>query len=103
MMVSTNTLIPSTRPVLAHAPWVSLPNCTPSSVAPLPRESQPKDRRSIDADASTRFGASLFGYDLGVISYVTVAPDFLRVTGLEEQTTQNENYLGFIVSSMLLG
>ncbi|OCF40858.1 glucose transporter [Kwoniella heveanensis CBS 569] len=49
------------------------------------------------------FGAALFGYDLGVISYVTVAPNFLSVTGLEEPTTQNENYLGFIVSSMLLG
>ncbi|WVF69435.1 hypothetical protein IAT40_004212 [Kwoniella sp. CBS 6097] len=49
------------------------------------------------------FGAALFGYDLGVISYVTVAPNFLSVTGLEEPTTQNSNYLGFIVSSMLLG
>nr|XP_018267441.1 glucose transporter [Kwoniella dejecticola CBS 10117]OBR89599.1 glucose transporter [Kwoniella dejecticola CBS 10117] len=43
-------------------------------------------------------GATLYGYDLGVISYVIVAPDFLRVTD-----NPNDNYMGFIVSSMLLG
>ncbi|KAK8850309.1 hypothetical protein IAR55_004226 [Kwoniella newhampshirensis] len=43
-------------------------------------------------------GASLFGYDLGVISYVLVAPDFLATI-----KTNDSNYIGFIVSSMLLG
>ncbi|WWC66114.1 uncharacterized protein I206_100014 [Kwoniella pini CBS 10737] len=43
-------------------------------------------------------GATLYGYDLGVISYVLVAPDFVRVID-----TTDDNYIGFIVSSMLLG
>ena len=43
-------------------------------------------------------GAGLFGYDLGVIAYVIVAPDFLRTTD-----NPDENYMGFIVSSLLLG
>lgn len=43
-------------------------------------------------------GAALFGYDLGVIAYVIVAPDFLRTTN-----NPDENYMGFIVSSLLLG
>ena len=45
----------------------------------------------------------MFGYDLGVIAYVIEAPDFLRVTGLEAKTKENENYIAFIVSIMLLG
>lgn len=40
----------------------------------------------------------LYGYDLGVISYVLVAPDFLKT-----MDTTDENYIGFITSSMLLG
>jgi hypothetical protein len=49
-------------------------------------------------------GAAIFGYDLGVIAYVTASKDFLSTTGLADQTlTQNVNYLGFIVSSLLLG
>ncbi|OWZ49870.1 glucose transporter [Cryptococcus neoformans 125.91] len=43
-------------------------------------------------------GAMLYGYDLGVISYVLVAPDFLKT-----MDTTDENYIGFITSSMLLG
>ncbi|WWC86547.1 uncharacterized protein L201_001424 [Kwoniella dendrophila CBS 6074] len=43
-------------------------------------------------------GATLYGYDLGVISYVLVAPDFVKTIN-----TDDENYIGFIVSSMLLG
>ncbi|SPO47847.1 uncharacterized protein PSANT_05535 [Moesziomyces antarcticus] len=43
-------------------------------------------------------GSILFGYDLGVIAGVIVAPDFLRVT-----KDPNPDYIGFIVSSMLLG
>ncbi|ODN86318.1 glucose transporter [Cryptococcus wingfieldii CBS 7118] len=43
-------------------------------------------------------GAMLYGYDLGVISYVLVAPDFLKTID-----TTDENYIGFITSSMLLG
>jgi len=48
-------------------------------------------------------GAALFGYDLGVIAYVIEAPDFLRVVGMATDATYNENYMGFIVSSLLLG
>jgi hypothetical protein len=48
-------------------------------------------------------GAAVFGYDLAVIAYVLAAPDFLRVTGLEGTDTTSQNYLGFIVSVMLLG
>ena len=43
-------------------------------------------------------GAALFGYDLGVIAYVIVAPDFLEVTG-----NPSTSYMSFIVSSLLLG
>lgn len=43
-------------------------------------------------------GAGLFGYDLGVIAYVIVAPDFLETIG-----NPSTSYIGFIVSSMLLG
>lgn len=43
-------------------------------------------------------GAGLFGYDLGVIAYVIVAPDFLRVTN-----NPDPNYMAFIVASLLLG
>jgi len=48
-------------------------------------------------------GAAIFGYDLGVIAYVTASTNFLQTTGLTVATTQNLNYLGFIVSSLLLG
>ncbi|WVR04202.1 hypothetical protein IAU60_001202 [Kwoniella sp. DSM 27419] len=43
-------------------------------------------------------GAMLFGYDLGVIAYVLDAPDFNATI-----ETKDPNYIGFIVSSMLLG
>ncbi|PWN27522.1 MFS general substrate transporter, partial [Jaminaea rosea] len=43
-------------------------------------------------------GSFLFGYDLGVIAGVLVAPDFLATTG-----NPDANYTGFIASSMLLG
>ncbi|WVF70918.1 hypothetical protein IAT40_005713 [Kwoniella sp. CBS 6097] len=43
-------------------------------------------------------GAMLYGYDLGVISYVLEAPDFNKTMG-----TDDPDYIGFIVSSMLLG
>ncbi|KAJ1043077.1 hypothetical protein NDA14_006275 [Ustilago hordei] len=43
-------------------------------------------------------GSILFGYDLGVIAGVIVSPDFLRVTN-----NPSADYIGFIVSSMLLG
>jgi hypothetical protein len=43
-------------------------------------------------------GAAIFGYDLGVIAYVLVAPDFIATIN-----TTNDNYVGFIVSSLLLG
>jgi hypothetical protein len=39
------------------------------------------------------------GYDLAVISAIIIAPDFLNVTGVADEP----NFLGFIVSSMLLG
>jgi len=45
-----------------------------------------------------RLGATLFGYDLGVIAYVLDAPDFKRTI-----KTTDPNYIGFITSSMLLG
>jgi hypothetical protein len=48
-------------------------------------------------------GAALFGYDLGVIAYVIEAPDFLRTVGMGTDDTYNDNYMGFIVSSLLLG
>jgi hypothetical protein len=47
-------------------------------------------------------GAAVFGYDLGVIAYALEAPDFLQVTGLTSSKA-DQNYIGFIVSSMLLG
>lgn len=50
---------------------------------------------------TSSMGAALFGYDLGVIAYVIEAPDFLRTVGME--TEVDENYMGFIVSSLLLG
>ena len=43
-------------------------------------------------------GSILFGYDLGVISGVLPASNFLEVAG-----NPNEDYLGFITSSLLLG
>nr|XP_018263395.1 glucose transporter [Kwoniella dejecticola CBS 10117]OBR85553.1 glucose transporter [Kwoniella dejecticola CBS 10117] len=43
-------------------------------------------------------GAALFGYDLGVIAYVLEAQDFNNTI-----KTDNSNYIGFIVSAMLLG
>ncbi|EPQ25763.1 uncharacterized protein PFL1_06630 [Pseudozyma flocculosa PF-1] len=43
-------------------------------------------------------GSMLFGYDLGVIAGVLVAPDFLKTTN-----NPDSDYLGFITSSMLLG
>jgi hypothetical protein len=46
-------------------------------------------------------GAALFGYDLGVIAYVIEAPDFLRTVGMA--TKVDDDYMGFIVSSLLLG
>jgi len=48
-------------------------------------------------------GAALFGYDLGVIAYVIEAPDFLRTVDMATKETYNDNYMGFIVSSLLLG
>ncbi|WVQ96917.1 hypothetical protein IAU59_004025 [Kwoniella sp. CBS 9459] len=48
-------------------------------------------------------GAMPLGYDLGVISYTIVTDDFLRVIGMDTPETYNDNYIGFIVSSMLLG
>ncbi|KAK6908079.1 hypothetical protein I203_102080 [Kwoniella mangroviensis CBS 8507] len=44
-------------------------------------------------------GASIFGYDLSVISSVFTAPDFIELTDI----ASNPTYQGFIVSSMLLG
>lgn len=52
---------------------------------------------------TTSLGASIFGYDLGVIAYVIEAPDFLEHTNLQGDSKFVQNYLGFIVSSMLLG
>jgi len=48
-------------------------------------------------------GAALFGYDLGVIAYVLEAPDFLSTIGMATDDTYDTNYIGFIVSSLLLG
>jgi hypothetical protein len=48
-------------------------------------------------------GAALFGYDLGVIAYVLEAPDFLKTVGMATKETYDDNYIGFIVSSLLLG
>jgi hypothetical protein len=48
-------------------------------------------------------GAALFGYDLGVIAYVIAAPDFLRTVDMATDLTYNADYMGFIVSSLLLG
>lgn len=45
----------------------------------------------------------LFGYDLGVIANVIIAPDFLRITKLEGGKPSDSDYIGFIVSSFLLG
>lgn len=47
---------------------------------------------------SLTYLSNLILTDLGVIAGVIVAPDFLRVT-----KNPDSNYLGFIVSSMLLG
>lgn len=44
------------------------------------------------------FGAFLYGYDLGVIAGVLIAPNFLVVTG-----NPDDNYIGFFASSLLLG
>jgi len=48
-------------------------------------------------------GAALFGYDLGVIAYVIEAPDFLSTVDLNPEEPNDANYMGFIVSSLLLG
>jgi hypothetical protein len=51
-------------------------------------------------------GAALFGYDLAVISYVLIAKDFLQTVGMGTgigSPGYNENFIGFIVSSLLLG
>lgn len=48
-------------------------------------------------------GAALFGYDLGVIAYVLEAPDFLSTIDMSTPETYNTNYIGFIVSALLLG
>ena len=51
-------------------------------------------------------GAALFGYDLAVISYVLPATNFLSTVGMGTGPTSpeyNESYIGFIVSSLLLG
>jgi hypothetical protein len=45
----------------------------------------------------------LFGYDLGVIANVIIAPDFLRITKLDGGKPSDADYVGFIVSSFLLG
>lgn len=53
-----------------------------------------------------RNGAALFGYDLAVISYVLPATNFLSTVGMGTGPTSpeyNESYIGFIVSSLLLG
>lgn len=60
-------------------------------------------RRANEYHSFCRLGASLLGYDLGVISYVIVAKNFLSTIGMETEQTYNDNYIGFIVSSMLLG
>lgn len=44
------------------------------------------------------FGSFLYGYDLGVIAGVLIAPNFLDVTNHPDET-----YLGFITSLLLLG
>jgi hypothetical protein len=43
------------------------------------------------------------GYDLGVIANVIISPDFLRVTKLDGSKDSDADYIGFIVSSFLLG
>lgn len=48
-------------------------------------------------------GSILFGYDLGVIANVIIAPDFLRITKLDGDKPSDADYIGFIVSSFLLG
>ena len=48
-------------------------------------------------------GAALFGYDLGVIAYVIEAPDFLATVDLDPLDDNDSLYMGFIVSSLLLG
>ncbi|KAJ9092373.1 hypothetical protein QFC21_006875 [Naganishia friedmannii] len=45
----------------------------------------------------------LFGYDLGVIANVIISPDFLKVTKLDSTKASDADYIGFIVSSFLLG
>jgi len=59
-------------------------------------------------DSNFRLGASVFGYDLAVISYVLAAPDFEKTTITKllpngEINPTYDNYTGFIVSSLLLG
>lgn len=87
-------------------PCRSHPNPTLCCVAPLPREQArgAPPPSPLPADATpTRLGSALYGYDLGVIASVLVAPDFLRTTGLTGTDTTTQNYIGFITSSMLLG
>jgi hypothetical protein len=60
------------------------------------------DKR-IKAELIHSMGAALFGYDLGVIAYVLEAPDFLATIGMSTKETYDTNYIGFIVSSLLLG
>lgn len=59
-------------------------------------------------DSNSRLGASVFGYDLAVISYVLAAPDFEKTTISKllangDINPKYDNYTGFIVSSLLLG
>lgn len=56
-----------------------------------------KAGKSVITD-KCRSGAGLFGYDLGVIAYVLAAPDFIKTIN-----TTNDNYIGFITSSLTLG
>jgi hypothetical protein len=66
-------------------------------------------RRELRGPAISKYadpcsmGAALFGYDLGVIAYVIEAPDFLATVDLDPEEPNDANYMGFIVSSLLLG
>lgn len=40
---------------------------------------------------------------MGVIANVIISPDFLRITNLNSNKESDADYIGFIVSSFLLG
>jgi len=98
-ITSQTTLILTLSPCRCH------PSYTPFSVDASQREwissPEPTDRQLNGLNS--RLGSVLFGYDLGVISSVLTAPDFLRTTGLESDSAADANYIGFIVSAFLLG